>query len=55
MDTRLDRQARRDLAQAVRARYQSATGAAKRKILDEFVATTGCHEKSAIRNSGGPA
>lgn len=49
MDTRLDRQARRDLANAVRARYQSATGAAKRKILDEFIATTGYHEKSAIR------
>lgn len=49
METRLDRQARRDLANAVRARYQSATGAAKRKILDEFIATTGYHEKSAIR------
>jgi hypothetical protein len=49
MDTRLDRQARRDLADAVRVRYQSATGATKRKILDEFIATTGYHEKSAIR------
>ena len=30
-------------------RYRSATGKQKRKILDEFVASTGYHEKSAIR------
>jgi len=49
MDTRLDRQARRDLADAVRGRYRSASGVEKRRILDEFIATTGYHEKSAIR------
>jgi hypothetical protein len=49
MDTRLDREARRELANAVRSRYQSASSADKRKILDEFIATTGYHEKSAIR------
>ncbi|MGH8665502.1 MAG: hypothetical protein ACREUX_14665 [Burkholderiales bacterium] len=49
MDTRLDREARRELADAVRSRYQSASGVNKRRILDEFIATTGYHEKSAIR------
>ncbi len=49
MDMRLDRQTRRELAGAVRGRYQAASGAEKRKILDKFVATTGYHEKSAIR------
>lgn len=49
MDRRLDRQARRELADAVRGRYRAATGAEKRRILDEFIATTGYHEKSAIR------
>jgi hypothetical protein len=49
MDTRLDRETRRELANAVRSRYQSASRADKRKILDEFIATTGYHEKSAIR------
>lgn len=49
MGHRLDRQARRDLADAIRGRYRSATGIDKRRILDEFIATTGYHEKSAIR------
>jgi hypothetical protein len=40
---------RAELANAVRRRYGSAAGREKRKILDEFVATTGYHEKSAIR------
>src|ERR1700760_4845976 len=41
--------ARSQLADAIRRRYRSAVGRQKRKILDEFVATTGYHEKSAIR------
>ena len=41
--------ARAELANAIRRRYQSASGRQKCKILDEFVATTGYHEKSAIR------
>src|ERR1700741_4524770 len=41
--------ARAELANAVRDRYKSAAGKDKRKILDEFVAATGYHEKSAIR------
>ena len=40
---------RAELADAIRLRYRSATGKQKRKILDEFVASTGYHEKSAIR------
>ena len=49
MDTTLDLAARRELAAAIRSRYHSASGSDKRKILDEFVAITGYHEKSAIR------
>lgn len=41
--------ARAELARAVRARYRSATGEEKRRILAEFIAVTGYHEKSAIR------
>ena len=41
--------ARAELANAIRRRYRSATGKEKHKILDEFIATTGYHEKSAIR------
>jgi hypothetical protein len=41
--------ARAELTNAVRRRYSAATGAEKRKILDEFIAVTGYHEKSAIR------
>ena len=49
MDTKMTHAARSELANAIRRRYWSATGRQKRKILDEFVATTGYHEKSAIR------
>ena len=31
------------------ARYSAASGKAKRRILDEFIAASGYHEKSAIR------
>src|SRR5439155_25928087 len=34
---------------AVRQLYRSAVGKNKRRILDEFIAATGYHEKSAIR------
>jgi hypothetical protein len=40
---------RAELADAIRARYAVAKGKDKRRILDEFIATTGYHEKSAIR------
>jgi hypothetical protein len=40
---------RMELANAVRDRYAAATNKDKRRILDEFIAVTGYHEKSAIR------
>lgn len=49
MDTKMTYTARAELTNAVRRRYGAATGAEKRKILDEFIAVTGYHEKSAIR------
>ena len=49
MDTKMTHTARAELANAIRRRYQSAAAKVKRKILAEFVATTGYHEKSAIR------
>ncbi|HEY7889787.1 MAG TPA: transposase family protein [Steroidobacteraceae bacterium] len=49
MNKKMTHTARAELANAIRRRYQSASGRQKSKILDEFVATTGYHEKSAIR------
>jgi hypothetical protein len=49
MGTKMTHAARAELTNAVRRRYGAATGAEKRKILDEFIAVTGYHEKSAIR------
>ena len=49
MGIRMTHTARAELTQVVRRRYCAATGAEKRKILDEFIAVTGYHEKSAIR------
>src|SRR5450631_2684599 len=49
MSTKMTLSARAELTNAVRQRYSAATGAEKRKILDEFIAATGYHEKSAIR------
>ncbi|NJO13529.1 MAG: hypothetical protein HC872_08775 [Gammaproteobacteria bacterium] len=46
---KMTHQSRAELANAIRARYRSASGEQKRKILDEFIAVTGYHEKSAIR------
>lgn len=49
MGTKMTLSARAELTNAVRRRYSAATSAEKRKILDEFIAVTGYHEKSAIR------
>ena len=49
MGTKMTHTARAELTNAVRRRYCAATGAEKRKILDEFIAVTGYHQKSAIR------
>lgn len=46
---RMTHATRAELADAIRARYAAATGKDKRRILDEFIAATGYHEKSAIR------
>jgi len=40
---------RRELANAIRGRYTAAANKDKRRILEEFIAATGYHEKSAIR------
>lgn len=49
MATKMTHAARAELTNAVRRRYGAASGAEKRKILDEFIAVTGYHAKSAIR------
>jgi hypothetical protein len=49
MVTKMRHTARAELADLVRQRYRAVTGAEKRKVLDEFIALTGYHEKSAIR------
>ena len=49
MDRKMTHTVRAELTAAIRLRYRSATGKQKRRILDEFVASTGYHEKSAIR------
>jgi Integrase core domain len=49
MDTKMTRTARAELAYVIRNRYRSAAGKEKRRILDEFIAATGYHQKSAIR------
>jgi hypothetical protein len=40
---------RMELADAIRGRYAAAPNKDKRRILEEFIAATGYHEKSAIR------
>jgi hypothetical protein len=49
MGTKMTHTARAELTHVVRRRYCAATGIEKRMILDEFIAVTGYHEKSAIR------
>ena len=49
MGTKMTHAARAELTDVVRRRYFAAGGAEKRKILDEFIAVTGYHHKSAIR------
>jgi len=49
MDTKMTHIARVELANAIRRRYGAAAGKEKSRILEEFVAATGYHEKSAIR------
>lgn len=49
MVTKMTHAARAELTNVVRNRYCAAAGAEKRKILDEFIAVTDYHHKSAIR------
>lgn len=49
MGNKMTHQSRAELANVIRSRYRSATDGQKRKILNEFIAVTGYHEKSAIR------
>jgi hypothetical protein len=49
MKTRMTHATRAELTNAIRSRYRAASGKAKRRILDEFIAASGYHEKSAIR------
>jgi hypothetical protein len=49
MHKRMTAAARAELADAIRPRYAAGEAKEKRKILEQFVAATGYHEKSAIR------
>ena len=49
MKTKMTHAMRMELANAIRGRYAAAAHKDKRRILEEFVAATGYHEKSAIR------
>ena len=44
---------RKELTKAIGARYRAAPKSEKRKILDEFVALTGCHRRHVIRALNG--
>jgi hypothetical protein len=49
MASKMTHEMRAELADVIRRRYKSAEGSEKRRILGEFIGTTGYHEKSAIR------
>lgn len=49
MTTKMTYAMRMDFANAIRDRYAAAANTDKRRILEEFIAATGYHEKSAIR------
>lgn len=49
MTTKMTHAMRMDFANAIRDRYTAAANRDKRRILEEFIAATGYHEKSAIR------
>src|SRR5687767_4042132 len=49
MADKISKEARRELLEALRDRYQGASKSGKARILDEFVAVAGCHRKHAVR------
>src|SRR5689334_20898707 len=54
MKTKMTHAMRMELADVVRDRYAAAANKDKRRILQEFIAATGYHEKSAIRVLNSP-
>jgi hypothetical protein len=48
-DTKMSQQGKREVVERLRHRYLQASRSEKTKILDEFVALSGLHRKSAIR------
>lgn len=54
MDTPLTPEARRELLQVLRPRYQASRSRTKKQILKELIAATGYHEKYALRLLNGP-
>ena len=54
MKRRMTHATRAELANAIRGRYLTAAGKDKRRILEEFIAATGYHVKSAIRILNSP-
>ena len=55
MSAKISKQGQRELLEVLRERYQRAAKQDKGKILDEFVAITGCYRKHAIRLLAGNA
>ena len=49
MSEKIGKQAKGELLEVLRQRYQQAPKQDKTKILDEFIAVTCCHRKHAIR------
>ena len=49
MGRRISGKAQKELLQLLRERYKGSSKSDKTKILDEFVALSGCHRKHAIR------
>jgi hypothetical protein len=55
MKTKMTHTMRMELANAIRGRYVAAASKYKRQILEEFIAATGYHDKSAIRALNSPS
>ena len=55
MKTKMTHAMRMELANAIRGRYVAAASKDKRRILEEFIAATGYHDKSAIRALNSPS
>jgi hypothetical protein len=55
MKTKMTHAMRMELTNAIRGRYVAAASKDKRRILEEFIAATGYHDKSAIRALNSPA